>query len=283
MKEIAKFNIWGGHSSFFRPTLKEEAFEECVKRWPKFPQGGGPNLKIEVEYDSPIFHEIVQFIRESSGQEPYLKRFPSLPREEKDQYQIRGERKFTKSELDEATHLLAFPVNYISKYTARLPNGQIQLARRDIKSKPLGKSMTIGTCLCTDTVKNEMEAEGFKNLSFTEVDVKGKLPPKEPLWEIGGEQALPKVLNPLVNEEGKTPDHSVNGCWVDDIFFPPLLEFNESEVVARLGEFDVASTSERWCSGTFEKRSPFLICSQRFRQWCTSRKYKMNYFPVSLK
>ncbi len=125
-----------------------------------------------------------------------------------------------------------------------------------------------------------MESEAFVNLGFREVSVSGKKPPIEKIWEAVGAVDLPPVLNPLVNQEGNDPDKSKNGCWIDDLYFPPIPHFSRSAISAALPDFDVALTAERWHAGTLERRSAYVICSQRFRTWILARKYRCTFVPV---
>jgi len=56
----------------------------------------------------------------------------------------------------------------------------------------------------------------------------------------------------------------------DDMFYPHLYIFDQSEVIDQLGDFDVAELTDLYYS---RSALPRLACSRRFRNWCLESGY----------
>lgn len=261
--------------------LPPDVFAECVRRWPEFKKPGKASFSVEAPKNSPILHEILLLLEEH-GFTANWKRFPSVEYGEANRFQLEGRREFSSEEIAKADYLWCIPDDEISKDGYRHDNGTIEVKRGGILKKDFGSTATGFNLLCTDTCRRAMESEAFTNLNFREVSVTGKKPPVEDIWEVVGAVDLPPVGNPLVDQDGNDPDRSKSGCWIDDLYFPPVPLFLRSAVVTALPDFDIALTSERWHAGPFERRSAYAICSQRFRSWVLARKYHCRFVPVTL-
>lgn len=284
MTELIQFYFLRGYEGVGSVSncLPNDVFDECVQRWPRFKKKGNASFDVEIEADSALAREIMEFIRAQTGKTPNWKRFPAVY-DENDRYQLFGKRIFSEEEISAAKYLWCIPKKQITKSAYRRDDGIIEIKRDSILSQPIGTTPSGFSVLCTEKLKNEIEAENFLNARFVPVEVTGKKPAVEYLWEIRGERTLPPLQNVLVNDQGKEPDDSARGCWVDDLFFPPILKYSLEILKEIIGEFDIADTNERWHSGILARRSPFLICSNRFRLWCQSHALKFDWAPVRLK
>jgi hypothetical protein len=284
MREDIKFHFFRGFSGAGSVSncLPEDVFDACVERWPEFKKKGKATFDVVVEAQSQKAEEIIEFIRERAGKVPNWKRFPAVYDDE-NRYQLFGERHFEKQELAQADYFWCIPQKEIAKSGYRHDDGRIEVERGSIMAQPVGTTANGFTVLCIDAFRQELEKESFVNIEFKPVLVSGKKPPKEPLWELSGKKQLPPVANRLVNDQGEEPDESARGCWVDDLFFPTILTYTSKTLADVVESFDVAVTAERWHSGIIARRSPFLICSRRFRAWCQNRGLKLNWVPVQVK
>ena len=281
MRKEIKFYFFRGYSDSrnLSNCLPEDVFDECVRRWPQFKKAGHVSFNVEVELGSDLAVSIIEFIRVRAGKEPDWKLFPSVYKE-KGRYNISGRRVFEQNEIEKADYCWCIPKKTITKSGYRHDDGILEVERGSIMAQSIGSTISGFTVLCTDSIRLEIQKEGFLNIGFRNVKVSGKKPPKEPLWEIYGQSSLPAVTNKLVNDQGENSDDSARGCWIDDLFFPPILEYNEESLANEVGAFDVASTVEKWHSGVIARRAPFLICSKRFRLWCQDHGFKLDWVPV---
>lgn len=258
--------------------LPSNLFAECVNRWPQFKEPGKESFSVRAPKDSPFLHEILNFLEEH-GFTANWNRVQHVE-DETNRFQLYGHREFSFEEIATAEYLWCIPEDFISINGYRHDDGTIEVKRRGILKKAFGRTASGLNILCTDTVRKAMEVEAFTNIEFREVLVTGKKPPVEKIWEVGGMVSLPPVCNPMVNEDVNEPDRSRKGCFIDDLYFPPVLHFRRSLVVDCLPQFDLALTHERWFGGVFERRSPFVVVSQRFRNWVTAYKCKCSFVPV---
>ena len=261
--------------------LPPDVFAECVERWPQFKKPGKASFSVEAPKDSSVLFEILQFLKEN-GLTANWNRFPSVGYDEVNRFQLEGSREFDSEEIEKAEYLWCIPEDAISKDGYRHDDGRIELKRGGILKKQFGSTVSGFNLLCTNSCRRELESEAFTNLDFKEVSTTGQKPPIEELWEVVGKIDLPHVGNPTVNQDGNDPDRSKSGCWIDDLYFPPVPRFRRSVVFESLAVFDFALTSERWHAGPFERRSAYAICSQRFRSWIRTKKYRCRFIPVIL-
>lgn len=261
--------------------IPEEVFDECVSKWPQFKKAGNFHFNVYAEHDSTIIKEIISYIEERTAKRPLWQKFP-FNYYDCNHYHIDGERYFEMDESQRADYFWCYGQKELTKTGFRQDNCLLEVERKSITDQAIGRSLGGFNILFKESIKELIFNQDFQNLVLKPVRVKGKLPPKELLWEVWSEKSLPSVLNPLVNELGEEPDESAHGCWVNDLYFPPVLKFNKAEVEAELGEFDVAITKERWYGGVWQRRSPYIIVSRRFREWCVKNKFKMIWVPVEM-
>jgi hypothetical protein len=282
MQERIKFTLFPEPAMVGKSNeLPKKVFDKCVERWPRFKKRGRVGFTIDALSDSSELKEIIEFIEEQAGKIAKWSRFTGVFDDFKS-YQLEGIRHFDLDEIEKADYCWCIPKKIITKSGYRHDDGILEVERGSIMAQSIGSTISGFTVLCTESIRQEIEKEGFVNVEFKPVNVSGKKPPKEPLWEISGHTHLPPVTNKLVNDRGEKPDDSARGCWVDDLFFPPLLTYNQNSLAKAVGGFDVGVTTEKWHSGIIARRSPFLICSKRFRLWCQDRGLKLDWVPVHM-
>ncbi len=168
--------------------------------------------------------------------------------------------------------------------------GNLSIKRSKVNQQLIGRAFPWEAPVCKDSLKVEMEAEGFVGLSFLPVALPGTKAAGEPVWAISADREMPALLNRMVNDDGTDHEPSENrGCHVDDFYFPSLLRFPIAHVRA-MEPLDIAISKERprnklgsgFKPEIVRKFDPFLIASRRFRQWCEKRKLKIEWWPVVL-
>jgi hypothetical protein len=285
MKKTIKFSIFRELQSrlnYYANQLNHDEFNFLKQNYPefclfnRFEYTGDPDS----ELTKSIINDLSKMGRPANWNrfdgKSYAERIASM------EFRVQGERHFDKHEINNAEYLWCMPAKEIAKTGYRHDDEIREVERGSITALAIGSSVCGIDLICKDFTKFLMLAESFKNIALKTVRVSGKNPPKELLWEVWSEKSLPSVLNPLVNEHGEEPDESAHGCWVNDLYFPPVLKFNKAQVEAELGEFDVAITKERWHGGVWQRRSPYVIVSRRFREWCLMNKFKMTWVPVEM-
>lgn len=283
MVERVKFTLFPEPAMMGKSNeLPNKVFEQCVERWPEFKKAGKKGFTVDVPKDSAKLKEVIEFVEKQAGKVPKWSRFPAVF-DDFGTYQLEGVREFDIADLAQADFFWCIPQKEIAKSGYRHDDGKLEVERGSIMAQPIGTTANGFTVLCVDSIRQELEKEGFANIEFKPVSVSGKKPPKEPLWELSGKEQLPPVANRLVNDQGEEPDASARGCWVDDLFFPPILTYTSKTLADVVESFDVAVTAEKWHSGIIARRSPFLICSKRFRSWCQDRGLKLDWVPVEVK
>jgi hypothetical protein len=226
---------------------------------------------------SDLFHELIEFLAKC-GKTAQYERLPT--RWEYQSFKVGGTREFTKEEMDKAKFLLVFSTKQTARETARGPGGEMIVKRSDITKWRLGTSRQEFTMLCLDSLKREMEAEGFVGLEFKPVTVVGKSPPVEPVWEIWTQLKMPPMKNRLVNPDGTEHMPGTPGPHgLDDPFIPHLYRFDAKGIEA-LGNADAVFTQEIF--GWNKRPEPQLFFSQRLRRWCDAKKLHADFTPIAL-
>ena len=262
--------------------LPKDIFKYCTERWPQFKNAGKAGFTVDVERDSDVLEEIIEFIKAKTGKDANWSRFPAVY-DDYTKYQLEGVRQFDEEDIEGADYYWCIPQKEIAKSGYRHDDGTLEVERGSIMAQPIGAAIDGFTVICIDSIRQEIENQNFLNVEFKPVTVIGKKPPKEPLWELVGKMSLPPIANKLVNDQGATPDESARGCWVEDLFYPPILTYKSDDLAQTIESFDIAHTAEKWHSGIIVRRSPFLICSKRFKVWCEDRKLKFDWIPVHVK
>ncbi len=261
--------------------LRVGDYGKAIARWPQFQNPNGLGFRVEAERNSPVLHDILQFLKEC-GKEPYLKRCPPRDMEDASHFGIQCKRIFEEKDINTVKLLVCSPRHLIASAGRHMTDGTLCVARAKILKRSFGRVLISGIPSCTDKLKNEISSQDFNGLSYRPIIVDGKLPPMEQLWEVWSDVKLPPMENRLIDEKGEDfhPTES-KSCVLEDLCFPPQLCFKE-ESVKVLGNVDVAVTHEHLGWGPRHTREPFLIVSQRFRRWCESRKLKTDWWPVTL-
>ena len=227
---------------------------------------------------SPLFHEILQFLA-AQGKIPQYARIPS-PRGY-GVFPVKGRREWTKAEMDSAQFLHVFSSKETLYYGVRNAAGIIEAERKHVRKQRLGSSGGMYAAMfCVDSMRKELEAEGFAGMVFKPVVINGKLPPLEPIWELAAERAMPPLKNRLVHADGTEHRLGKSGQYVlDDSFSLHLYSYNAADVEA-VGDVDVVRTVEIF--GIERVFEPHLFFSQRLRRWCDKKNQLFEYAPIAL-
>ncbi len=256
--------------------VPDEIYAEVLRRWPELQKPPLRGLHIHLEKDSPTLQDILKFLDEH-GITANWSNASRVPYNDPTRIQMSGERKFDPDEVQRARFCICWPESIISTMGSREKDGVLEAQRRNLSRQTFGRFQSSRSLVCTGTLRREFESQNFDGLSFVPVRITGKVPPVDSLWELRSDIILPPVLNPLLDKTAEPPVHA--GFWVDDIYTPWLLRFGLKAVEAH-GDFDVALTSEHFGSGPDFLREPYMICSQRFQQWCATKKLKAKWWPV---
>ncbi len=200
------------------------------------------------------------------------------PDERRYQFSCHKTRSYTRRELDDAELLC---INY-----AWLPWGKMQrrfigpgldrqeddetwVVKVDIRQKnklQIGLLEGHNEIVVAAEMKERFEMENLIGLEFSPIKLEPADRVKKSLWHFWSHVTLPSTLLPLQHQDGTdfTGDLS-RGCYPDDGgYFPVELRYRHSEI-AKLGNFDVAITRERF-GGTHGPKFRKLVVSQRFRE-----------------
>jgi hypothetical protein len=155
------------------------------------------------------------------------------------------------------------------------------LVRLKSRIPPIGWVEGESGPICTQTIKDAMEAEGFVGFIFTSVTVEADRQPPEPLWEIWSDRLMPPMRCPLVDDDGNAVVNGdcSNGCYTAEVEQPPIYVYAPEDIAAMAG-VDAALTLEDFGPKAKLCEMRRLLVSQRFRQWALKRKLKLEYVPV---
>ncbi len=158
------------------------------------------------------------------------------------------------------------------------------LVRINARIPPIGWAEGESGPICTQSVKEAMEREGFTGFIFTAVTVECAKQPPEPLWEIWSDSMMPPSCSSLVDDDGAPviPGRYENGCTPAECESPPLYLYTPEAINLMTG-IDAAVTHEDFGPKTKLCEMRRLLVSQRFRQWALKNKFKLDYVPVLVK
>lgn len=122
-------------------------------------------------------------------------------------------------------------------------------------------------------VKDALEKSGLRGLRLVEPLLKGRkqLKPEEMVWVVWSEFTLPPMKNVCYDNAGERFRYAdrksfPKGSMVFEGYFGRPAEIHyRREALAKLGEFDIALTVERF--GGIGALQPYVIMSQRFRRF----------------
>ena len=140
---------------------------------------------------------------------------------------------------------------------------------------------------CDQEVKAGLEAMKFAGLRFEECDLIGRSKKDIRLFELHSDIVLPRCSNSLVGDKrAPLSEYAAEGtCLIWEDSYPRQLVYTE-EAFASFPEFDVAITYETLGMNVPDAhpskyRSPMLVVSPRFRDWCKQQKYrKLDFIPL---
>jgi len=193
-------------------------------------------------------------------------------------YQVKGRRIFEGEDFARAEYFQLVTQESLAPDYEVTDGGYLRVPQESITGEIIGSAFCLRLPVCRDSLKRQLEAEGFGGLTFQYVEISGCRKPAEPLWKLESNRSMPPVLNRLVDAYGAPFDASRHRCCIpDDDYDPWLLRFPEAGVRA-MGSFDAALTSDRFGIPL----DHILIVSRRFRDWCNRRKLKLTWYPVAL-
>ena len=120
--------------------------------------------------------------------------------------------------------------------------------------------------------KDALEKSRLKGLRITEPIIKGRkqLNPEQKVWVVWSELTLPPMKNLCFDDAGERFRYQERetfrrGCYVFEGHFSRGEIHYQRGALAKLGEFDIALTTERF--GGIGALQPFVVMSQRFRHF----------------
>ncbi|MDF1741465.1 MAG: hypothetical protein P1U86_20050 [Verrucomicrobiales bacterium] len=214
---------------------------------------------------------------EAYGKAAHWQRFPKIGYYSETHFPLKGSREFSRDEIEAADYLHAIPIDQIATSGGHLDSGALLTQPKSVKRRVrLGRVWGSGTSVCNEDLRRTLEGESLTGLKFRDVayDYKGtKQYP--PIWQLWSDVVLPKLRNPLhICEEG-----SGAGFHINDLYSPPIPTF-DVDSFKRLGDFDVAITTERLGGGIDKARDPLFIVSKHARTVLDQLKLSLNYIPI---
>lgn len=261
-------------------TLPSEDMQQLRKRWPQFFPPDLVGFHLRAELGDPVIDEVVSFLR-TTGREPNWDRHPSVPYQHPSRYQIWGERVWEQSDFDNASYFRWLVDVQAGTGNKLPPDGRFEV--EFYRNKPIGILVNGWNPFCTSEYRKELEAQNFAGLSFRPVKISFQTRDKNyALWQVWSTITLPPVLDKIVGVGGEPFDPATSkACGIDDLYFPYHYRFPASEV-GKLEPFDIAVTTESWGGSPTHRREPAIIVSRRFRDWFTTQKVDVEWWPVAL-
>ncbi len=255
-------------------------FDSLIRAFPDFKKIGKNWWEVSLREDDPRLAAIFEFTQ-NIGLTPYTCTTPWYRKVGNPKlFLVKKEHEFTKQEYDKAPFL---------EMTGEIEMGEHKHLHFDspvlvrIKSKipPIGYVEGGRGPVCTQSVKEAMEREGFNGFIFNAVVVECAKQPPEPLWEIWSDRMMPPSCSTLVNDDGTpvVPGRYENGCHPAECEHPQLY-FYTPEAIHSMAGVDAAVTHEDFGPKTKLCEMRRLLVSQRFRQWALKNKLKLDYVPV---
>jgi hypothetical protein len=238
---------------------------------------------IELETGSEDLRRLLSFLQHYATLRPSLTGVEIGGHLKNRTFSVQGRRVFTSADIDESPFcMLRAPKNMgESSYQE---DGTPTCERRDLKSQPIGRGSQ-NEIFCSDAMMRQIQRENFEGAEFRKVVVTGRGLPKrnEPIWQPWSGYELPSMLNERLDLDAcplTFEDDSSRGCYLKDIFYPPLIKYPKG-VLAEIEGFDLLRSRERFgASSDKTRRVPFLFVSTKLRKWFESAKIGVEFSPV---
>ncbi len=279
-------------TSFYKPekfndertTLSLNVFQEMEARWPKFKKEGLRGLHIRVEVGSVLQKEVFDFLA-SHGRTPcWIRRGPATPL---NVFHLDGERIFESEDLVGAEFVRPECPPSISDRVMYHGDCEVWVDGPSIEQNlDLGAGGGCDLPIVRDHVKAQIQAEGWKGLTFREVEIRDAPSNQCRLWLLWPDHEMPPVLDPVVDTRGRPfdPEQS-DSCYIQDLYIPTLYRYSKNGLALPEGAC-AFRTHERfgankvyWGTGT---RKPNIILRIEFGEWLLSKGWLKELMPVIL-
>lgn len=189
-------------------------------------------------------------------------------------------REYQKIDLDQCAYIAPTGDSYLGKTTDNNEYDERGIPYLKAALRPYKKEFgqVIGTqgCPCfvvRGKVKQALEKSGLKGLQLVEPLTKGRkqLRPEEKVSVVWSGLTLPPMKNLCYDNAGERFRYAdrksfPKGCLVFEGYFTRPTEIHyQREGLAKIGDFDIALTTERF--GGIAALQPYIIVSQRFRRF----------------
>lgn len=254
---------------FIAPSL----YQEMASRWPEFCPKGLHGIHVRAEVGSPLLEEVFAFLA-SHGKKPWWKKFPSLGLERV--FNLHGERIFEPEDLVGAELVTLGYRQQISDFVMYHGDCDVWLDGSRIDPDVLfGGGGACNLPIVTEGVKAQIEAAGWRGLTFRSVEIRDARPDQGKLWLMWPAHEMPPMLNEVVDSAGKPFDPETSDqCYVQDIFTPWFFRYSKSDLTLPEG-CSAFRTLERF--GTNKAywgrptRKPDIIARVEFEEWLKSK------------
>lgn len=198
-------------------------------------------------------------------------------------FSVRGRRVFSSADINESPFCMLLVPKSMGESSYQ-EDGAPTFERRYLKLQSIGRGSQ-NEIFCSDAMMRQIQRENFVGVEFRKVVVTGRGLPKrnEPIWQPWSGYELPSMLNERLDLDGcllDINDDKSRGCYLNDIFYPPLIKYPKEEL-PEIGGFDLVMSRERFGSRSDRKhRVPFLFVSTKLRKWFESSKIRVEFSPV---
>lgn len=264
--------------------LPASVYNQMASRWPEFRPIGLHGIHVRAEVGSPLLEEVFAFLA-SHGRKPWWIRFPRNKSE--NVFLLRGERIFEPQDLIGAELVTLGFRQEISEFVMYHGDCDVWLDGSRIDPDILfGGGGACNLPIVTEGVKAQIEAAGWRGLTFRPVEIRDANPDQGKLWLMWPDHEMPPMLNEVVDSAGRPFDPEVSDqCYVQDIFTPWLFRYTKSDLILPEG-CCAFRTHERF--GTNKAywgrptRKPDIITRVEFGEWLKSKGWVEELHPVKL-
>jgi len=283
MKQFIKIRFSKDGDLTYGSGLPGAAFEALAKH---FPQGlvRPTRFEIELENESEDLSRLYSLVESEAGLKPRLHRFPKGEFIETKEFSVWGRSEYTTKEIKEADYCEMIASKTFTDSNKYLPDGTPIFTSRTMYKQKLGSGNQL-ELFCIDELKTKFQSGGFSGLQFREVmfERKSTIHP-DPIWQLWAEKPLPPMLNRKADLTGAffdiDPD-GIEGFYIDDLFIFPSIRYPKA-LLTELQGIDVVRTCEHFLHRRARLgRTPRIIVSRRFREWCMKEKLRITWIPVT--
>lgn len=251
--------------------LPSDVFAELNRRWPQFsppPERYGFNLKAEV--GSQVLKDILPFLA-TNGRTALWggKQYPG-PHE----FRLSGRNVVEPSDLERTRYVRLLPAKEIAKRGGDfLEEGRLWVLADSIYPKVSMGGIEGGFHPIVDTpMRDRMGQQGFRDVCFNPVEIRGESPRAKPLWLVYTDRVLPPHLPIMRHEDGPPYDPETGAPRAEHEFYKPYtLRWRKKDIDA-FGEFDFAFDTTM---GGHQ-----LYVSKRVYEWFNAQKLVESFFPL---